>query len=278
LYKELVRNVYIKSFIFKNETSNGDLAGHFAVVAIQDPRKKTGTTTPMKRRTRSSLPMSNKRAMIEDGVSDWDGRPHYTNEEIKGLLGSNDKEKDQEPTASNSKNGDTTPKTEDPADGTNGEAYEEEGDEEGAKDDEGEDTADSTSISGELLGQKMAPLYSSEDSSDDEENRDIVPHPSLLTPPPFNPRWTQATSGRSMGTGIATATLMRLRDAIEAKKDDHLMKALEIAMTSYAIRVFPHYKGLYGPEETMAGEFMTEFRKNCCVQVSGIDDNEYHDR
>jgi hypothetical protein len=246
------------------------------------PRKKSGTaTTPLKRRTRSSLPMSNKRATIDDGLSDWDGRPRYTNEEIERLLCSNDTDKDRESTASNLKSGDTTTTESDdgPTDGTDGEAYEEEGDDEGGKGDEGDDTADSTSISGELLGQKLTPMNSSEDSSDDEENHDIVPHPSFLTPsPPFNSRRTQATTGRSMGTGIATATPMRLRDAIEAKKDDHLMKALELAMTSYAIRVFPHYKGLYGPEETMAGEFMTEFRKNCRVQVSEIDDKEYHDR
>jgi hypothetical protein len=83
-----------------------------------------------------------------------------------------------------------------------------------------------------------------------------------------------SSAGDSLGTSsITTTTTMRarLRDAVEEKISEDLVVALELTMTNYAVREFPTYKGLYGPDETMDGDFMKTFRKQTTLKVSNMD-------
>jgi hypothetical protein len=120
---------------------------------------------------------------------------------------------------------------------------------------------------------------------DDDEDDDDPPPP---TPPFIRQRMSTETAAASdkvpgvIGASPnsftdslstpsnASTSTMRLRDAIVAKRDDEMMEQLELTMTNYAIKAFAMYKGLYGPDETIDGDFMKEFRKISKIKVSGI--------
>jgi hypothetical protein len=128
---------------------------------------------------------------------------------------------------------------------------------------------------------------SSYKAADDDDEDDDDPSPPT---PPFIRRQTStetaAASDKVPGvigaspnsftdslstppSNVSTST-MRLRDAIVAKRDEEMMEQLELTMTNYALKAFAMYKGLYGLEETIDGDFMKEFRKISKIKVSGI--------
>jgi hypothetical protein len=68
-----------------------------------------------------------------------------------------------------------------------------------------------------------------------------------------------AAGKQPASTDITISTTSTLDDMIETKVDEDIISSLEVQMMVFVTRTFHNYKGLYGDEATMYGDFMTKY-------------------